>query len=112
LDGMPLIVLESQMFGKPVVGSAVGSLPEMIEDGMTGYICPVGDIEAFAARIEQLYRAPEMRRAMGERARSAARGRYDARKMVAAYAAAFEPRRLDALAVSASEDLAPTVGLS
>lgn len=91
LDGMPLIVLESQMAGKPVVGSAVGSLPEMIADGVTGYICPVGDVAAFCARIEQLRSAPELGRRMGERAREAAIARYDAVRMIDAYVEAFEP---------------------
>jgi glycosyltransferase involved in cell wall biosynthesis len=90
LDGMPLIVLESQMFGKPVVGSAVGSLPEMIADGLTGFLCPVNDVAAFCARIEELHAAPGLCRQMGERARAAAVGRYDAGKMVSAYIAAFE----------------------
>jgi glycosyltransferase involved in cell wall biosynthesis/GT2 family glycosyltransferase len=91
LDGMPLIVLESQMCGKPVVASAVGSLPEMITDGVTGYLCPVNDVKAFCARIEKLHESSELRRRMGEQARAAALARYDARKMVDAYIAACEP---------------------
>ena len=90
LDGMPLIVLEAQMFGKPVVASAVGSLPEMVADGVSGYICTAGDIAAFASRIEDLHASPELCRDMGERGRTAALERYDARNMIKAYVEAFE----------------------
>jgi glycosyltransferase involved in cell wall biosynthesis len=90
LDGMPLIVLESQLFGKPVVASAVGSLPEMVADGVSGYICPIGDIEAFSDRIENLYRSPDLRRYMGERGRETALKRHDANTMVDAYVKAFQ----------------------
>jgi Glycosyltransferase len=69
----------------------VGSWPEMIADGVTGYICPVGDVAAFCARIEQLRSAPELGRRMGERAREAAIARYDAVRMIDAYVEAFEP---------------------
>jgi len=91
LDGMPLIVLEASMFGKPVVASSVGSLPEMIVDGVTGYICGVDDVKAFCSRIEQLYKSPDLRRRMGELARARAIAQYGARKMVDAYIDALSP---------------------
>jgi glycosyltransferase involved in cell wall biosynthesis len=90
LDGMPLIVIESQMFGKPVIASDVGGLPEMVADGLSGYICPVGDVIAFCDRIEELYSSPDLCRLMGERGRTAALTRYDARDMINAYIEAFE----------------------
>ena len=39
VDGMPLVVLEAQALGKPVVASAVGSLPEMVMNGESGFLC-------------------------------------------------------------------------
>ncbi len=47
LDGMPLVVFEAQACGKPVVASAVGSIPHVIADGKTGLLCKPGDIEPF-----------------------------------------------------------------
>jgi glycosyltransferase involved in cell wall biosynthesis len=89
LDGMPLIVLEAQVYRKPVVASAVGGLPEAIADGVTGFICPVGDIEVFSRCIERLHKTPEECRAMGERAAIAATARHSAAAMVEAYVEVF-----------------------
>jgi glycosyltransferase involved in cell wall biosynthesis len=51
LDGMPLVVLESQARGKVVVASSVGSIPSMISDGDTGFLCPPGEVPAFVRRV-------------------------------------------------------------
>ena len=85
LDGMPLVVLEAQALGKPVVASAVGSLPEMIIQGETGFLCPPGDAGAFCRAIEQLADSESMRRAFGERGRRFVEDRFGARPMIAAY---------------------------
>src|SRR6185312_4906886 len=89
LDGMPLIVIESQVFGKPVIASNVGGLPEMVADGLSGYICPAGDVVAFCDRIQKLYSSPELCRDMGERGRIAALARHDSRNMIEAYIEVF-----------------------
>ena len=68
VDGMPLVVFEAQGQGKPVVASAVGSIPDIIEDGKTGLLCQPGDVRGFAERIFQLWRSPELRRAIGSAA--------------------------------------------
>jgi glycosyltransferase involved in cell wall biosynthesis len=91
LDGTPLIVMEAHLHGKPVIASAVGGLPEMIEHGRTGFLCEAGDVKAFCARIEELYSNPGLRMEMGERARAAADARCDFQKMIEAYIAAFDP---------------------
>ena len=64
LDGMPLVILEAMALGKPIVASAVGSIPEVIDDGRTGYMCQPGDIEAFATpsrRVGRRSGAPRAR---------------------------------------------------
>lgn len=65
IDGMPLAVLEAQALGKPVVASRVGSVPEMIVDGVTGVLCKPGDIEAFTSAAVRLLEDEELRRRMG-----------------------------------------------
>ena len=90
LDGMPQIVVEAQLSGKPVVGSAVGGIPEMIVDGSIGFLCLPGDVNGFLSRIEQLHENADLRRSMGTRARAFATEKYSLRKMVDSYIAAFE----------------------
>ena len=69
-DGLPNVLLEAQSQGLPCVATRVSAIPELIEDGVTGLLCPPGNPEAFAAAIEQLLRDPGLRRRLavaGER---------------------------------------------
>jgi O-antigen biosynthesis protein len=90
VDGMPLVVLESQALGKAVVASRVGSLPAMIEDGESGFLCEPGDVEAFRGRILQLARDPALRKRVQEGARRSVAARYAPDQMLEAYERVFE----------------------
>lgn len=68
-DPLPTICLEAMAAGKPVVAHAHGGLVEMIEDGVTGYLVPVGQPRAMAEKIIHLARNPELRAKMGQRGR-------------------------------------------
>ncbi len=61
-------LLLSYSFRKPVVATNVGSLPEYIEQGKTGYVVPARDPQALADRIVALLRDAGMRKEMGEAA--------------------------------------------
>jgi glycosyltransferase involved in cell wall biosynthesis len=87
VDGMPLTVLEAQTLGKPVVASRVGSLPAMVADGETGFLCDAGDIAMFCLRISQLKQSPELRARVGDNARIRATAAFGAEKMLAEYLA-------------------------
>jgi glycosyltransferase involved in cell wall biosynthesis len=64
-----LVVAEAMAAGLPVIATDWGGPREMIENGMSGYLIPPDDPGVFAARLEQLIRDPELRRAMGKSAR-------------------------------------------
>lgn len=53
-DPLPMTVSEAQLCGSPVIGSAVGGIPEQIKDGVTGILVPPGDARVLAARIDEL----------------------------------------------------------
>lgn len=89
LDGMPLVVLDAQALGKPVVVSAVGSLPDIVADGRTGFLCPSGDVDAFCRAIEQLADSETLRREMGGEARDFVQETYAAEAMVEGYVSAL-----------------------
>ena len=85
-----LVVLESFACGTPVIVSEVASLPELVEDGVTGFVVPPNDPAAIRARLEHLRAHPEQAARMGAegRARVLARFTWDAvaRSCLAAYA--------------------------
>lgn len=90
LEGFGYAAVEAMACGKPVVASAVSSLPEIIESGRTGLLCPADDVDCFAAAIEGLYQDPERRRAMGAAARKTAVERFSAAAMVQGYIGLFD----------------------
>ncbi len=59
-------------FGKPVVATRVGSIPEVVEDGKTGYLVPPGDVTKLAEAVVKLLEDSVLRKQMGERARQKA----------------------------------------
>jgi len=65
-EGMPATVIEAGMSGLPVVASRVGGIPEIVIEGRTGFLPPVGDVEAFARTVEASF---ERRSELGSAAR-------------------------------------------
>lgn len=72
-EGLPVSIIEAMAFGKPVVASAAGGNPELVEDGVSGRIVPIGDVDSLAAALIDLVNDPAQRAAMG----AAARRRFD-----------------------------------
>jgi glycosyltransferase involved in cell wall biosynthesis len=62
-------ILEAMAAGLPVVASAIGGIPEIVEPGVTGELFPVGDAALLADRLTMLLRNEQLRAEMGERAR-------------------------------------------
>lgn len=67
-EGLPNVILEAFAAGVPVVATAVFGTPEVVEDGVSGYLVPAGDAAALEARILQALGRPD-RRALGARGR-------------------------------------------
>jgi glycosyltransferase involved in cell wall biosynthesis len=57
--------VEAMHFGLPCVGPRAWAVPEIIDDGATGFTVPIDDVEALADRLLRLLRAPHLARAMG-----------------------------------------------
>jgi len=69
-EGMPLVLLEAQASGLPIVATDVGGNREVVIDGVTGFLVPPKDPEALAQAMLRLMELPkEKRQEMGEAAR-------------------------------------------
>ena len=68
-EGFGFVYLEAMAHGKPVVGGAHGGAPEVIEDGVTGYLVQHGDPVQLATSLDALLSDPEGARRMGEAGR-------------------------------------------
>ncbi|WEZ07634.1 N-acetyl-alpha-D-glucosaminyl L-malate synthase BshA [Priestia flexa] len=53
-ESFGLVLLEAMACGVPCIGTRIGGIPEVIEDGVTGYICELGDVETAASKAVQL----------------------------------------------------------
>ena len=79
--------LEALACGRPIVATAVGGIPEQIQDGRTGFLVAPADATAMASRIRHLLDDYVLRKAMGIRAAAEARSRFDLARQVDAYLA-------------------------
>lgn len=75
-EGLPLVLLEAALLGKPAICSNIPGSNEVVLDGETGFLFPPGNAEALADRIDALISAPELRSRMGAAALARAQGMF------------------------------------
>jgi glycosyltransferase involved in cell wall biosynthesis len=76
-EGLPVSVLEAMAAELPVVASSVGGLAELVVDGETGILVPLGDALALAAALGRLIEDRELRRRLGAAGRARAQASFD-----------------------------------
>lgn len=69
-EGLPVVLLEAFAAGVPVVATAVGGTPEVVDDKVNGLLVPSGDVPALTAAIETLLRDANLRKEMAERGKT------------------------------------------
>jgi glycosyltransferase involved in cell wall biosynthesis len=84
-DTFPLAVLEAMACGRTPVASAVGGIPEQVEDGESGLLVPPGDAATLADRVHLLLTDPSLRARLGARAAEIAQRSFDFQLQVDAY---------------------------
>ena len=72
IEGLPTTVEEAMALGTPIVGSRVGGIPELLDDGRAGLIVPPGDVPALTDALETMLVDPALRLTFAERARARA----------------------------------------
>jgi glycosyltransferase involved in cell wall biosynthesis len=81
-EGLPTTVLEAMAAGLPVVATAVGGTPEVVEDGVTGLLVPPAEPTALAQAINHLLGDPALRLTLGRAGRERAAKQFSVEKMV------------------------------
>jgi glycosyltransferase involved in cell wall biosynthesis len=85
-----LTLLEAMASGTPVIASRLGGIPEIVEDGVTGFLVPPGDVAALRERLAYLLDRPRLAAEMGAAARERVLARFTwqacAARCLAAYA--------------------------
>jgi len=89
-EGMPTVLLEAMLAGKPVIASNTGGIAELIMDGKTGLLVPPGDANALADKIKALLEAPSWGRQLSQTAYKHVRSYHSVSSMVEGHIKAFE----------------------
>ena len=75
-------MIEALASGCPVVATSVGGVPDVVREGVDGFLVPAGDVEALAERLARLAADPELRARMGEAGRESVPERYAVERLV------------------------------
>uniref|UniRef100_I2Q7M1 Glycosyltransferase n=1 Tax=Desulfovibrio sp. U5L TaxID=596152 RepID=I2Q7M1_9BACT len=90
-----LVAAEAMACGLPVAAFAAGPLPEVVVDGVTGWLCPPGDASDLAEACLRLAQDPDCRRAMGQAGRERAVALFDFVRTQDAYQRLYEAETQD-----------------
>jgi glycosyltransferase involved in cell wall biosynthesis len=107
-EGTPMILLEAMAAGVPPVATAVGGVPDVVTDGVSGILVPPRDAAAVASAVRRISDDGALRRALGAGAQEAVRARFSAPGMARRYAQEYRA----ALARRAGARDAAEAGLS
>jgi N-acetyl-alpha-D-glucosaminyl L-malate synthase BshA len=90
MESFCLSILEAMCFACPCVSTAVGGIPEVVEDGVSGMLVPFGDVEALACAAQRLIDDPGRRLELGRAAQERARRCFSPEVIVPKYEALYD----------------------
>ncbi|WP_263417949.1 glycosyltransferase [Terriglobus albidus] len=90
IEAMPLAVLEAMASEKPIIASAVGEIPRLLEGGKAGLLVPPGNPDMLAAAILKLLSSQEQQQALAARAAEKATACFDVSVMLAGYLSTYK----------------------
>jgi glycosyltransferase involved in cell wall biosynthesis len=92
-EGLGRVLVEAMACGRPVVGTRTGGIPDLIQDGVNGYLIPPDEVAPLADRITYLLAHPDEAAEMGARGRAFVAETFSTDKYVAGYRQVFETAR-------------------
>jgi glycosyltransferase involved in cell wall biosynthesis len=81
-EGTPVSAIESLAGGRPVVATRVGGVPDVVRDGVDGFLVEPGDVDAMAERLARLAADAPLRHRMGEAGRASVHERYSVERLL------------------------------
>ncbi len=90
LESFGLAALEAQACEVPVIATRIGGIPEVVNEGESGFLSDVGDVEKMSVDTLRLLNDEDLRRSFGERGRELAVQRYATSKIIPQYIAFYE----------------------
>ena len=81
-EGTPVSAIEALGGGRPVVATRVGGVPDVVRDGIDGFLVEPGDVDAMAERLSALAADPPLRHRMGEAGRASVHERYSVERLL------------------------------
>jgi glycosyltransferase involved in cell wall biosynthesis len=77
-EGLPVVIMEAMALRRPVITTFVAGIPELVHDGVSGWLVPAGDVDALAsAMVACLDASPDTLARMGEAAHERVLARHD-----------------------------------
>lgn len=76
-EGLPVVLIEASASRLPVIATQVAGVPELVQDGLSGFIVPPGDVETLANRLDRLLSNPDLCARMGEAGRQKIEAEFD-----------------------------------
>jgi glycosyltransferase involved in cell wall biosynthesis len=89
-EGLPNVLLEAAASSRPIVATDAGGTGEIVIDGITGLLVPVGDESGLARAIRRMVADPDLRQSLGAAARERMRTTFGVDRFVAEWAAYYE----------------------
>ena len=89
-EGMPMAILEAMAYGMGIVTTSVGGIPQLIQDGESGFLTTPGDTEAMAEAVERFLTNNDCLMTCGRAAREKAESEYSLEKHLAKLEAVYE----------------------
>ncbi|MDJ0696718.1 glycosyltransferase [Mastigocoleus sp. MO_188.B34] len=80
-EGVPVVLMEAMAMGLVIVSTQHSGIPELVKDGITGFLVPEKDVESLAERMEYLINHPTIRLGMGKAGRKQVEENYNINKL-------------------------------
>ena len=92
-EGLPVVLMEALASRVPVIATQIAGVPELVQDGISGFIVPPGDLAGLTERMDRLLADPDLRARMGAAGRAKVEAEFDIATEAGKLAGLFDARQ-------------------